>query len=189
MDTENEFLETLVDHFLANIRRTYVRAPEPESLSSVRNQAKKLEEYLRSNSNHPTVAAMIENALSKFEFEEDQWNGKMRMADELRQKGNGCMQGKKFRDAVREYTYALEWNPMDSKAYSSRSLAFYMLGMDIEALDDAEKCVEIDPKFSRGYLRKGSVLLRNKEFAKALETFQEGLECDLTDQYLNRGVR
>ena len=25
------------------------------------------------------------------------------------------MQGKKFRDAVREYTYALEWNPMDSK--------------------------------------------------------------------------
>lgn len=71
MDTENEFLETLVDHFLANIRRTYVRAPEPESLSSVRNQAKKLEEYLRSNSNHPTVAAMIENALSKFEFEVD----------------------------------------------------------------------------------------------------------------------
>lgn len=58
-----------------------------------------------------------------------------------------------------------------------------------EGLKDAEKCIEIDPKFSKGYTRKGAIQFFMKEFDKALETYQEGLKHDPQNPELLEGVR
>jgi len=58
-----------------------------------------------------------------------------------------------------------------------------------EGLKDAEKCIELDPTFSKGYTRKGAVQFSMKEYDKALETYREGLKHDPNNQELLDGIR
>lgn len=58
-----------------------------------------------------------------------------------------------------------------------------------EALKDAEKCIELDPKFAKGYSRKAAVQFFMKEYDKAMETYQEGLKHDPRNQELLDGIR
>jgi stress-induced-phosphoprotein 1 len=46
------------------------------------------------------------------------------------------------------------------------------LGALPEGLKDADKCLELDSTFVRGYARKGAIQFFMKEYNKALETYQ-----------------
>ncbi|KAJ0048056.1 hypothetical protein Pint_15937 [Pistacia integerrima] len=74
-------------------------------------------------------------------------------------------------------------------AYSNRAACYTKLGALPEALKDAEKCIELDPTFSKGYTRKGAAQFFMKEYDKALETYQEGLKLDPENQELLDGMR
>ncbi|XP_039067637.1 hsp70-Hsp90 organizing protein 1-like [Hibiscus syriacus] len=87
------------------------------------------------------------------------------------------------------YTESLRRNPKDPKAYSNGAACYTKLGALPEGLKDAEKCIELDPTFSKGYTRKGAVQFFMKEYDRALETYQEGLEHDPNNQELLDGVR
>lgn len=75
------------------------------------------------------------------------------------------------------------------QAYSNRAACYTKLGALPEGLKDAEKCIELDPTFSKGYNRKGAVQFFMKEYDKALETYQEGLKHDPNNQELLDGVK
>lgn len=75
------------------------------------------------------------------------------------------------------------------QAYSNRAACYTKLGAMPEGLKDAEKCIELDPTFAKGYTRKGAVQFFMKEYEKALETYQEGLKHDASNQELLDGVR
>ncbi|CAA7403622.1 unnamed protein product [Spirodela intermedia] len=111
------------------------------------------------------------------------------LADEEREKGNELFMQQKYPEAVRHYTEALRRNPHDPKVYSNRAACYTKLGALPEGLKDAEKCIELDPSFSKGYTRKGAVQFFMKEYDKALETYQEGLKHDPSNQELLDGVR
>jgi len=90
---------------------------------------------------------------------------------------------------VRHYTEALRRNPKDPRVYSNRAACYTKLTAMPEALKDAEKCIELDPTFVKGYSRKGAVQFFMKEYDKALETYQEGLKHEPRNQELLDGVR
>lgn len=75
------------------------------------------------------------------------------------------------------------------QAYSNRAACYTKLGALPEGLKDAEKCIELDPTFSKGYTRKGAVQFFMKEYEKALDTYQEGLKHDPNNQELLDGAR
>ncbi|OAY59965.1 hsp70-Hsp90 organizing protein 3 [Manihot esculenta] len=112
-----------------------------------------------------------------------------KLADEEREKGNEYFKQQKYPEAVKHYTESLRRNPKDPKAYSNRAACYTKLGALPEGLKDAEKCIELDPTFSKGYTRKGAVQFFMKEYDKALETYQEGLRHDPQNQELLDGVR
>ncbi|KAM5572804.1 hypothetical protein ABKV19_012721 [Rosa sericea] len=112
-----------------------------------------------------------------------------KVADEEREKGNEFFKQQKYPDAIRHYTESLRRNPKDAKAYSNRAACYTKLGAMPEGLKDAEKCIELDPTFSKGYTRKGAVQFFMREYEKALETYQEGLKHDPGNQDLLDGVR
>ncbi|XP_021277356.1 hsp70-Hsp90 organizing protein 3-like [Herrania umbratica] len=112
-----------------------------------------------------------------------------KMADEEREKGNECFKQQKYPEAVKHYTESLRRNPNDPKAYSNRAACYTKLGALPEGLKDAEKCIELDPTFSKGYTRKGAVQFFMKEYEKALDTYQEGLKHDPNNQELLDGAR
>ncbi|XXG75931.1 hypothetical protein AAC387_Pa08g0395 [Persea americana] len=111
------------------------------------------------------------------------------IADEEREKGNECFKQQKYPEAVKHYTEALRRNPQDPRVYSNRAACYTKLGALPEGLKDAEKCIELDATFSKGYTRKGAIQFLMKEYDKALVTYQEGLKHDPNNQESLDGVR
>jgi small glutamine-rich tetratricopeptide repeat-containing protein alpha len=79
-------------------------------------------------------------------------------AEALKMKGNALMSQKLYDSAIEQYTEAikLDANPV---YYSNRAAAWGGLGEHSKAVEDAEKAIELDPKFSKAYSRLGYVLL------------------------------
>lgn len=68
-----------------------------------------------------------------------------------------------------ELTY---WSYCTQQVYSNRAACYTKLGALPEGLKDANKCIELDPKFVKGYSRKAAIQFFMKEYDKALETYQ-----------------
>lgn len=112
-----------------------------------------------------------------------------KLADEEREKGNEYFKKQQYPEAIKHYTEALRRNPNDPRVYSNRAACYTKLGALPEGLKDANKCIELDPAFTKGYSRKGAIQEFMKEYDKALETYQEGLKKDENNQELLDGIR
>ena len=86
------------------------------------------------------------------------------LGEKARDEGNELFKNQDFPSAVAKYTEAIKRNPPDHKSYSNRSACYTKLAAFNEALKDAEKCIEIDPTFVKGYSRKGHVEFFTKQY-------------------------
>jgi stress-induced-phosphoprotein 1 len=78
-------------------------------------------------------------------------------AEEHRLKGNEYFAAGNFPDAVKEYSEGIRRDPNNKNIYSNRCAAYIKL-MELNfALKDADKCLELDPKFVKAFARKGTV--------------------------------
>ncbi|KAG6475876.1 hsp70-Hsp90 organizing protein-like [Zingiber officinale] len=143
---------------------------------------------LTEHRNPDTLKKLNEAERAKKELEQEEYFN-TELADEEREKGNELFKQQKYPEAVKHYTEAIKRNPKDPKVYSNRAACYTKLGALPEGLKDAEKCIELDPSFSKGYTRKGAIQFFMKEYDKALETYQEGLKLDSSNQELLDGVR
>ncbi|KAF8032860.1 hypothetical protein BT93_D1673 [Corymbia citriodora subsp. variegata] len=143
---------------------------------------------LTEHRNPDTLKKLNDAEKAKKELEQQEYFDP-KLADEEREKGNECFKEQKYPEAVKHYSESLRRNPKDARAYSNRAACYTKLGALPEGLKDAEKCIELDPTFSKGYTRKGAVQFFMKEYDKALETYQEGLKHDPNNQELLDGVR
>lgn len=64
------------------------------------------------------------------------------------------------------------WPYCTQQVYSNRAACYTKLGALPEGLKDANKCIELDHKFVKGYSRKAAIQFFMKEYDKALETYQ-----------------
>ncbi|KAI3872254.1 hypothetical protein MKW98_011746 [Papaver atlanticum] len=143
---------------------------------------------LTEHRNPDTLQKLNEAEKAKKDLEQQEYFDP-KLADEEREKGNDFFKQQKYPEAVSHYTEALRRNPKDPKVYSNRAACYTKLGALPEGLKDAEKCIELDPTFPKGYTRKGAIQFFMKEYDKALETYQEGLKHDQNNQELMDGVR
>lgn len=108
--------------------------------------------------------------------------------------GNEAFKAMDFPKAVKHYTEALKRgpsavNPEAYKLYSNRAACYTKLGAMPEALKDADQCIVLAPTFAKGYSRKAAVQFFMKEYDKALETYQAGLEHEPDNQEMREGLR
>merc|ERR1711968_105577 len=106
-----------------------------------------------------------------------------------KEKGNAFFKEGKFPEAVEQYTEAIKRgppkaNPECHKLYSNRAACYTKLTAMNEAKKDAEKCIELEPKWAKGYSRKATVQFFMKEYDKAMEAYKQGLEQDPESQEL-----
>ncbi len=105
--------------------------------------------------------------------------------DELKNKGNACFKEGQLDQAVELYSKALELSPTGYVALSNRSLALYKLEKYELALEDADKCTQINAKWAKGHLRRAAALCALGRFKEAKEAcvlgfaLQDPRLCDL----------
>ncbi|KAG9034064.1 Hsp90 cochaperone [Tulasnella sp. JGI-2019a] len=104
-------------------------------------------------------------------------------AEKAREEGNARFKAGDFAGAVASYTEAIKRSPDDPRGYNNRSNAYTKLMAFPEALKDAEKAIEVDPKFIKAYIRKSVVLCSMREFTKAMEAAQQGSDHDVDQKH------
>jgi tetratricopeptide (TPR) repeat protein len=89
---------------------------------------------------------------------------------------------------ARRALQAIKADPKDHIFYSNRSAAYLSKGDAEAALSDADKCVELNPAFVKGYGRRGAALYALHEFSDAIIAYEQGLKVDPSNAALKEGL-
>ena len=105
-------------------------------------------------------------------------------ASEYKEKANALLKNKEYTKALEMYDMAIKLAPEDKVHWSNRSACYMNLEQGDKALEDAEKCIQIDPTWARGYQRKGQALIKLQKTQEAIDTFKQGLTHDPNNETL-----
>ncbi|XP_062217165.1 serine/threonine-protein phosphatase 5-like [Phragmites australis] len=94
-------------------------------------------------------------------------------AEELKLRANDAFKANKFAQAIDLYTQSIELNSSNVVYWANRAFAHTKLEEYGSAVQDATKAIEIDPKYSKGYYRRGAAYLAMGKFKEALKDFQQ----------------
>lgn len=100
------------------------------------------------------------------------------IAEEHKEKGNACFKDGNFPGAIKEFDEGLKRDPSNKFLYSNRAFAYIKLMEPTSAMKDADKALELDPLFVKAWARKGTCHQLHKEFHKAMDAFNKGLEIE-----------
>lgn len=110
-------------------------------------------------------------------------------AEEEKSLGNDKFKLGDYAGAVKHYTEAIKRNPDDAKIYSNRAACYTKLAAFDLGLKDCETCVELDPKFVKGWIRKGKILQGMKQHRKAAKAYETALSLDPNNAEAAEGYR
>ena len=110
-------------------------------------------------------------------------------AENCKLKANELVKDGKYEDAVKEYNKAISLDNANPVYYSNRSAAWAQLGKFQNALNDANKCLEVsEGKFVKGYNRKGFALYKLGKVKDAEAAYQGGLVHEPDNAALKQAV-
>ncbi|XP_066246727.1 stress-induced-phosphoprotein 1 [Euwallacea similis] len=169
-----------------------------KSLMRIGNAYKKKKEYQnartyyeKSMSEHrtPEIRTLLSEVEKLIKEEEKNSYINPELAEQEKEKGNEFFKKGDYANAVKHYSEAIKRNPDDAKLYSNRAAGYTKLAAFNLGLKDCEKCVELDPKFIKGWLRKGGVLQGMQQSSKAIAAYQKALELDPNNAEALQGYR
>jgi len=106
--------------------------------------------------------------------------------DEFKAKGNQHYTAGHFQDAVKWYTKAIGVDAKNHVLYSNRSAAYLGVQDYTNALRDAEKAVELNPNWNKGYYRKAMTLENLWLYKDGIDVCNQGLKKVPNDADLKR---
>ncbi|KAA8498140.1 Small glutamine-rich tetratricopeptide repeat-containing protein 2 [Porphyridium purpureum] len=107
---------------------------------------------------------------------------------EYKEAGNKAFAAEQYVEAIELYTASIERQPT-APVYSNRSACYTKLGQHDKAIADASVCAEMDPKWPKGFWRKGNALQEAGQMRKAIRAFESGLELHPRDRSLIEGKK
>lgn len=147
--------------------------------------------YEKSLSEHrtPEIKTLLSDVEKKIKEEERKAYVDPVKAEQEKELGNQKFKDGDYAAAVKHYSEAILRNPDDPKYYSNRAACYTKLAAFDLGLKDCEKCVELDPKFIKGWIRKGKILQGMQQQAKAVSAYQKALEIDPNNAEALEGYR
>ncbi|XKL66599.1 hypothetical protein PGB90_010019 [Kerria lacca] len=169
-----------------------------KAFARIGNAYKKMEDWRtakiyfeKSMSEHrtPEVKTIISELDKKIKEEEIKAYVDPVRAEEAKEKGNEYFNKGDYAEAVKYYSEAIKRNPDEPKYYSNRAACYTKLAAFDLGLKDCDKCVELDPKFLKGWIRKGKILQGMQQPSKALSAYQKAFELDPSNAEALEGYR
>ncbi|GAB5363228.1 hypothetical protein AAMO2058_000865700 [Amorphochlora amoebiformis] len=97
---------------------------------------------------------------------------------EAKAKGNELFRDGEYPEALKMYTEAIKRNPTDAKVWNNRAACYQKLYELRLGIKDAEKAVELDPKYLKGWSRLGQMYYGIKDLVRANIAFKKMDEID-----------
>ncbi|SCU77499.1 LAME_0A01310g1_1 [Lachancea meyersii CBS 8951] len=110
-------------------------------------------------------------------------------AEELKKQGNAAFVAKDFAKAVDLFSQAITSSETPNHVlYSNRSACYASLKRFGDALQDAKKCIEINPTWSKGYNRVGAAHSGLGNLDDAEKNYKKALELDSSNKAAQEGL-
>lgn len=103
----------------------------------------------------------------------DSADSNFEIAERIKVSANEAFKTNKFSTAIELYSKAIELNGSNAVYWANRAFAHIKLEEYGSAILDATKVIEIDPKYSKGFYRRGVASLAMGKFKDALKDFQQ----------------
>eukprot|EP01016_Furgasonia_blochmanni_P037726 TRINITY_DN4473_c0_g1_i13.p1 TRINITY_DN4473_c0_g1~~TRINITY_DN4473_c0_g1_i13.p1 ORF type:complete len:798 (+),score=210.17 TRINITY_DN4473_c0_g1_i13:126-2396(+) len=102
--------------------------------------------------------------------------------DELKEKGNTAFRENRLVEAIDFYSEALKIDPtnqaLNSIIYSNRAAAFMKGGRTSEGVADINKAIELNPCYSKAYLRRAEIEMKLGEYDAATKDYEMAKRLD-----------
>ena len=92
--------------------------------------------------------------------------------------GNVSGRQEKYKEAVLNYTKAIESDPNYAKAYYNRGFIYIKTRKYKLAIADLDKAIEIDPKYAAAYHVRGIAYFSKKKLPQAISDYSKAIELD-----------
>lgn len=109
------------------------------------------------------------------------------IAEAHKTKGTALFKEGNFPGAIKEYDEGMRRDPKNTAILCNRAQAYIKLIEPNQGIKDADKALEIDKTIVKAWLRKATCHQMMKEYHKALEAFDKGLELDPSNKDLSEG--
>ena len=106
----------------------------------------------------------------------------------LKERGNTAFTSGDFQEAIRLFSQAIALAPTEHVLYSNRSGAYASAKQYEQAKKDAENCIQLNPKWAKGYARLGLALYFLRDLNGARDAYAKGLALDPTNQAMKDGI-
>jgi tetratricopeptide (TPR) repeat protein len=120
----------------------------------------------------PAYETRLEKARSRFSAKYT------KTAEQHKDAGNEFVRQGNYKDALTEYTLAIEGDPNNAIYYANRGLAYQKLNNHEQAIADLEKAISLNPSYIKTYPRLASSYTLLQNYAKALQTIDMGLAIE-----------
>lgn len=108
--------------------------------------------------------------------------------EEAKSRGNTAYASGDHATAIKEFSNAIAYEPKNHIYYSNRSAAYLSAGQATQALSDANKCIELEPKWAKGFARLGGAHYFIRNYSKAVEAYTKGITLDRTNKQIQAGL-
>lgn len=94
------------------------------------------------------------------------------------------------KEAMEEYSKAIELAPNDAVAYYNRGIVYKSLGQHEKAIKDYDKAIELAPNYADAFYNRGNVYKNIGQYEKAIKDYDKAIEMNPNDAeaYNNRGI-
>lgn len=144
-------------------------------------KAKTFYEKAMSEHRTPEIKALLSDAEKCLKEAERKAYIDPAKAEEAKELGNECFKKGDYAEAVKHYTEAIKRNPDEAKYYSNRAACYTKLAAFDLGLKDCDECLKLEPKFIKGWIRKGKILQGMQQANKAIDAYQKALDIDPTN--------
>lgn len=128
---------------------------------------------------HIKVSILVSELVNKYWVEDLK-------AVNLRNEGNRLFHRGEVTASLDKYSQALRLAPDDHLTASNRSHAYYRSDLYEEALEDANRSIEIKPDWGKSYFRKGMVLAARENYEEALIAY---FQCLILEDSCSKALR
>eukprot|EP01116_Phalansterium_solitarium_P009554 TRINITY_DN23760_c0_g1_i1.p1 TRINITY_DN23760_c0_g1~~TRINITY_DN23760_c0_g1_i1.p1 ORF type:complete len:177 (-),score=4.41 TRINITY_DN23760_c0_g1_i1:167-697(-) len=110
-------------------------------------------------------------------------------ADDFKLEGNDQFKIGHYAQAITCYSQALKLNASDETCYCNRSAALLKLARYEDALQDANKCIELKPSWAKGHYRAGTALVGLRKTQDAIRCLETALSLDPANEEVARRLQ